>query len=522
MHRRKAESLSQYKAERWGRGNKKGGGLFAKRSSLPNDAKCDEASATEPTSAGSSSVVDFDLPTWEKPQDAVSTEKYSQFVSPTKPTRQSGVMGYHRMPNPIPKFDSPVSVERLLKSAQTLPAQPENDLLRESGDELTDMVVTCNTSFNSLGDDITFMSIREQEEQKTKQARRKRHGSPRRRAEPPDGRSSNKNILTRNARCLSPMKHPVSIPESPSSPRGGPPKKNFIWKKGPNGRYLKVPVDGDVVPGTAQSQRTQPPTQFGQEKGQNDEALERMEEEMLNRVLELSKQEDQTSLQATSPTVRAAPLQRHSVPDESTASSQFQDRQSSNSLNTASHSASVEVELDGQEEALIHLAVERSMRDVTLQFDSHLPRPTGSATQLHGDKQSEESVDRRSLYASTRLTRSNEQSGQSRVLYLGGDKSAPQARNTRVGFLHQPSVSTSSSPHGASKNFVWKKGPNNRYVKRPIGMDQLDEDREVEEFTPSEQPNDRPNQANGSLAQMEEVMLQEAMKRSMRDLYSGL
>ena len=56
-------------------------------------------------------------------------------------------------------------------------------------------------------------------------------------------------------------------------------------------------------------------------------------------------------------------------------------------------------------------------------------------------------------------------------------------------------------------------------------MDQLDEDRAVEDFTERhEEPSSRRVKPaeSGGLSRMEEAMLQEAMKRSMRDLYAGL
>ena len=504
MHRRKIESVVQYKTDRWGRGNKKGG-LFSKSNSV---AKFDEASATEPTSAGSS-VLDFGLPTWEKPQDAVSTDKYDRLPSPTKsltksPTRVSGAMKHIKQA----KLDSP---SQRLKPAPTLAAQPEHDLYREeSQDELTDMWVTCNASFESIGDDITFVSMYDEP---------KRFHSPRRRVESQEARPSRNSPGKSNNMKIPPsIPEPPSLPVAPSSPRGAP-RKTFIWKKGPNGRYVKVPVDGDVVPGTAQPQRQtqrQPPKPPEIHNNQSDEEIQRMEEEMLNKALELSKQEEQASVLAAPPQLRHASA--HNTYRELPNSS-------SHSVSNHNQSSNVQTQLDGQEEALVRLAIERSILDVSshasvsggdqLPASSTHTRPNGS-------------VDTTSLYTQARLMWPEEERGHSHVLYLGGNKA--ERPDTRVGFLHQPAASSVASPRRqAPKGFVWKKGPNNRYIKVPIEMDKLDEDREVEEFTPAEfaqaeEPSNRGVQSrdSGNLSRMEEAMLEEAMKRSMRDLYSGM
>ena len=76
---------------------------------------------------------------------------------------------------------------------------------------------------------------------------------------------------------------------------------------------------------------------------------------------------------------------------------------------------------------------------------------------------------------------------------------------------------------GGAKSFAWKKGPNNRYMKVSIAMDQVDEDKVVEDFaepSPVEEAEETPSPER--LARMEEALVEEAVKRSMRDLYAGM
>ena len=104
------------------------------------------------------------------------------------------------------------------------------------------------------------------------------------------------------------------------------------------------------------------------------------------------------------------------------------------------------------------------------------------------------------------------------VVYLGENRSLASAQediSTRAGFLHVPSSPTRSS----RKNFVWKKGPNNRYIKCPL--DQLDEDKAMEEFSLEAGAQRSVQPQNSGITDMEAAMLEEAMKRSMRDLYAG-
>jgi hypothetical protein len=80
------------------------------------------------------------------------------------------------------------------------------------------------------------------------------------------------------------------------------------------------------------------------------------------------------------------------------------------------------------------------------------------------------------------------------------------------------SGSSYSSTTTKPKNFVWKKGPNNRYIKVRInGMDQVEEESFVTTSGGSFRRHNNDDEME-RLAHMEEALLQEAMKRSMNDL----
>ena len=73
------------------------------------------------------------------------------------------------------------------------------------------------------------------------------------------------------------------------------------------------------------------------------------------------------------------------------------------------------------------------------------------------------------------------------------------------------SSATAPTRRKPGQNFIWKKGPNGRYFKCPIGLDQVNE----EVYGGSSQH----NRQNGdqTIDQMEQDMLQQAMALSLRD-----
>uniref|UniRef100_A0A7S3P7W8 Uncharacterized protein n=1 Tax=Amphora coffeiformis TaxID=265554 RepID=A0A7S3P7W8_9STRA len=551
MNRRKPESAMPNKRESW---SKLGGGLFSKRSVHGN--KADEASTADPTSA-TSSVIDMGLPSWEKPVDAVRTEKYAKV--PVPEIKKTSPMGYS-MPT-IPQKTQHKERKPLGNS------QHQDDIDEdECRDELTDMVITCNNSFGSISDDVTWVSSDELSPlpRSPKKAPKKKPASKSKDVLSPCSTSSREKVkkpltslsasnpkdrvpscpssLTRS-RILGSSSKSAALFDEPVST-----KQAFIWKKGPNGRYMKVPVDGDVdemqqqsgsVHSQTRSQQQKAPPPKQPEIHPNDpsvEALRTMEDKLLNEALELSKQQKQellhnSTLSSTSGLMNAPSRQLNAQEMEEEMLNQALELSRHDEVNASSspcrpnlnritsvrsiiarRPANVQAELDGQEEALVRLAIEKSRREAEA--------AQGSGRVEYRD----EGVDRTSLFLSARTKYQQEQE-QNRVLYLGG-KPPP---NVRAGFLHQPvkpktSSSSSTSSSLDSKNFVWKKGPNNRYIKVPIAMDQLDEDRAVEDFSEHEEPSSRGGDPakSGGLTRMEEAMLQEAMKRSMRDLYAGL
>ena len=520
MHRRKPESVAPNKREGWLQRGTSKKSLFSKPKGGSNG---DEASATEPTSAGSS-VLDFGLPIWEKPQDAVSREKYDKLPSPMKLQTAQQTVSSGNFPRVAPKLEPPRRLQHVPHPFHQQPQQ--EDIHLESGDELTDMVVTCNDSFNSISDDITFVSFDVDDQHRGQ----KYPASPRRRIDSPKKRSNRSNFN----KPSSGSRHLVSVPEPPNSPRGGPPRKNFIWKKGPNGRYVKVPVGDDVVPGSAQAQRL-PISEAEANKDEDDEALRRMEEEMLKKALEESARE--ASLQAPSSVSRSRPglgyepktvtsssRQPPSGPTVRLGSPAAQPNDfpgSSSVMSASNHSATVQAELEGQEEALIRLAMERSIRDTGSRPIQNQSDPLGASsthTVRHRNGECfEDCIDRRSIYATTQVMRAEERN---RTVYLHEQLSPTKNRDRNT--VSQLPVTSSPRKSTKGKNFVWKKGPNNRYIKCPIAMDQVDEENEVERYDDERGSLSVEATQGGGLTRMEKAMVEEAMKRSMRDLYAGI
>lgn len=70
-------------------------------------------------------------------------------------------------------------------------------------------------------------------------------------------------------------------------------------------------------------------------------------------------------------------------------------------------------------------------------------------------------------------------------------------------------ASSTTTSRSSNTKFIWKKGPNNRYIKCPIALDQVNEGEVYENRQASRRPR---------LEQVEEEMFREAMERSMRDL----
>lgn len=76
-----------------------------------------------------------------------------------------------------------------------------------------------------------------------------------------------------------------------------------------------------------------------------------------------------------------------------------------------------------------------------------------------GMKLKNESVDESSIYANGLIQGSSRHEKNERVSFK--KKQEQKENSTRPGFLHKPSSSCTKQ----QKDFVWKKGPNNRYVK---------------------------------------------------------
>lgn len=555
MNRRKPDSVMQNKREGLPQkgGNQKG--LFKSQFSLfGGSTKSEDASGTagtEPTSA-TGSVMDFDLPNWEKPQDAVIKEKYEklpiklpQFQQP-----ENGI-GY-MMPKQI-RQEPPVRM-------QQVEPQPQNNLCAEPFDELTDMVVTCNDSFNSINDDITFVSTSCAGEDEYDRARR--YNQYNRKPDPPEigplspmkspiKASKDRMSFERNHNrySSSPRRKPHSAPSMPpveelSLREPSSPKKNFIWKRGPNGRFVKVHLDEAVAPGST-NEIKRPPLS-SETKDEEDARLQRMEEEMLNQALEMSRHghEEVASLQGSlhgscSAFSTAGPQLHGSSSVLSVATPRMHGgspaRTGAHVMSKSNHSrggastnsvASVQTELEGQEEALIRLAMERSMQDVTSSDWGKDSKPRASGSSSHNGRQTQKPIDRRAHYACSHRKEDRQVEEDNirarQVLYLGGSSTHSDSRRPPASPRGKPPPSPSAKQ--PKKNFVWKKGPNNRYIKCPITMDQLDEERSMDEFALEEQDNSGGHAASSGehVSRMEEAMLEEAMKRSMRDLYAGM
>ena len=564
---------STSRRELWGGTSQKG--LFSKRALLPQPAG-DETSATEPASPGSSAFLDFDLPNWERPQDVVAVNKYDTLPTPMLKPPSGGIGGYRTLA--VSPAIIPHSPPR--KAKPRVQPAPEPEL----ANELTNMEIMCDHSFdNSIGD--ISMDDEGLGKGPKRQQRRSHVQDDAAGQKAPDEEAFRLNVEKSKQDAAS-MYGNVSTGmssslQAPGSP-GGAPAKNFIWKKGPNGRYMKVPIGVAVVPGKAQQQRL---PVASRQKEEQEKRLEEMEEQWVKEAIELSMREEDPSVvrmgslhgsMASLHSSFQAPRTLHSsMPSQGSCSITLQSSMASRneegssllgagnlhgstvSLQSSFHgsrhlhssmpshgSCSMQAELEGQEEELIRMAMERSLRDVTASEDplaggsSHTAH-TAQRNNVSPTRKNTTSVDRRALYSASHARRRGEMpkastsARQNRVVRLGdGASQSPPVKPAPVlaGFLHTtgraPTMGTAaSSSIGVGESFVWKKGPHNRYVKCPIPMDQLDEECAVETFPEQNGSSDQGGAPEGeSLAhscQMEERLLQEAMERSMRDMYAG-
>lgn len=235
----------------------------------------------------------------------------------------------------------------------------------------------------------------------------------------------------------------------------------FIWKKGKGGRYMKVPINeldnfdnysatGSTYtnPNIAQ-QRWGTPSVGGSDDGPN-----------------IAQQRWGT------PTVGGN--------DESVTGSESESSR-----------------LSRMEQKMIEQAMEQSMASLSMETESlRSAQQHASYTQ---DRREEELI---ALAKERSLEESVSSNMSASILSTQSMRSAQSLSNTRQGFLHKPQDRPPRDRPG--QNFIWKKGPNNRYIKCPIGLEQVNEG---EVYA----------QPQKSLDEMEQDMLQQAMALSLRE-----
>ena len=412
MNRRKPDNAIENKRGSWSQRIPSKRGLFGKKA-----GPLDGSASTEPTT--DDSAINFELPSWENPANVVTPSIYENLPAPAKPSSP-----------PAAKYQTSVVVNRVAKSMS--PRKPPVDMASQIP---ADVVVTLDDSFDTFADDITFMGVREEKK-------------------------------SQSSRDM-PIPSHISGPRSNSlrsSSSSSTSSKNYEWVRGLNGRFIKVTVGSNLESATPREGSPGRPDQHTEPSNElSDADLERMEEEMLQKVLERSKHESHAS---------------HSSLQKSKSGFDVPTSQPQ----TAEMTNDDQAALRDQEEALVRFAMDRSLHDSGLQSKNGPRKGEIAGT----SPRHERSRDR--------------QHGQARVVSLGSRKTSSLVRT--------------------EKNFVWKRGPNGRFVKVPIEMDQLDEDSPRQEFSSGN--NHQEEEDPGRLAHVEEALVQEAVQRSMRDLYAGL
>ena len=234
----------------------------------------------------------------------------------------------------------------------------------------------------------------------------------------------------------------------------------FVWEKGPNNRYMKVPVNMEATVSRAPPQRRAPQRRAsyngealsaGRSDGlSREETLERMEQKMLEEAM------NRSMADSARMSLPASPRKEKYMTEE-----------------------------ERREQELIELAMERSLQ---------------------------ESLPRSQRGASARESAGSGVSRRPSLGYFGGTNAVP-SNNNMNGRLSKDVGQGANTP-----DFIWKKGPNNSYYKCPIGLDQVNEGEVYRDNTiPDERGDTRDAER---LERMEHDMIKEAMERSMADIHS--
>jgi len=555
-------------------------------------------------------VEGFEMPKWEQPSAVpikTSVGKRSKSTE-YKPKKSRGEVSSSKR-----NLNSPLSMEGSQQRApsrqsNTLPPRRGNpEVARDSPllganercrNPLENMVVTCDGSVGSVNDDITFVGDESlgghhQEEQysnaRVPSSRQNQYQSS------PLGPTEEERMRMRPNRESRRTTRQDQQSESTEEP------KNFVWKRGPNGRFRKVPVGLDQVneeevytkdevaeSSSAPSRKNDHDYQkapntipSSQNADMTPEKLALLEQQMMAEALEQSKREEER--------MRNENSARLAEREQEEALVQLAMRQSMNEQRSSARDLHYPVQDYGADEQYErgHRQYDQNpghdleryhyrSKDDAYHEDQQYYERQHSAEYYDDERYNSQGHhrhpdDRRargpyeSQRESERLHRSREMSSRERDMYdcsgqragyhrsssageiYPGDESRPRnprssmERTTsglselsgrsngsgpRVGFFHLPDMGESycaeqstashrsgSTGSGERKNYEWKRGPNGRFIKVPIGGEE--HYRQEQHY----QPAPRRETEEERLARVEQEMLEKAMKLSMDDIH---